>query len=285
MSVAVVTDSNSGILPSEAKENGIFVIPMPFMIDEVEYFEDISLSREEFYKFLENNVSVVTSQPSPEAVMEMWDSVLKDYDELVYIPMSSGLSGSCQTAYMLSDDYDGRVHVINNQRISVTLRDSVFDAVSLSEKGLSGAEIKEKLEEVKFESTIYIMVGTLEYLKRGGRVTPAVATIGNLLKLKPVLAIHGEKLDAHATVRTISQGKASLLNSVKSDLEKLLKDPDPSHYHFNVAYSKDSTNAIEFAEEVKEFFGVDEVFIAALPLSISCHIGPESLAIAISKKL
>lgn len=285
MSVAVVTDSNSGILPQEAADRNIFVIPMPFMIDEVEYFEDISLSQNEFYKFLENNVSVVTSQPSPETVMEVWDKVLEDYDELVYIPMSSGLSGSCQTAMMLSEDYDGRVHVVNNQRISVTLRDSVLDALSLSNEGLSGEQIKERLEEVKFDSTIYIMVGTLEYLKRGGRVTPAVATIGNLLKLKPVLSIHGEKLDAHATVRTLSQGKASLINAVKTDMEKLLGDADPSHYHFNVAYSKDNQNAIDFIEEVKAAFGIDDVFVAALPLSISCHIGPESLALAISKKI
>lgn len=284
MKVAVVTDSNSGINQEKAKAMGIWVIPMPFTINDVEYFEDISITSEEFYQEI-GGKSVVTSQPSPEVVMNTWDEALKEYDELVYIPMSSGLSGSCQTAIMLSEDYDGRVQVVNNQRICPTLEYSVVDALNLIAQGKSALEVKTILEEVKFESTIYIMVGTLEYLKRGGRITPAVAAIGNILRLKPVLAIHGEKLDAHATVRTTSQGITCLINSVKADMDKLLHDTDPSHYKICVACSRIDDNVYVLQEAVKEAFGISEVDVRALSLSVGCHIGPESLAIAISKKL
>lgn len=285
MKIAVVTDSNSGINQKEAKELGIFVIPMPFMVDNKEFLEDITLNQDQFYELLENKCKVVTSQPSPENVMALWDSILEEYDQIVHIPMSSGLSGSCQTASMLADDYDNRVFVVNNQRISVTQRNSVLDALDLVNAGKSGQEIKDILEGVKFDSTIYIMVGTLEYLKRGGRITPAVAMIGTLLKIKPVLAIHGEKLDAYSKVRTISQGKTVMINAIKKDMAELIKDEDPSHYNFNVAYSKSSEEAYVFAKEISDMFGGVDVYVAPLSLSVSCHIGPESLAIAISKKL
>ncbi len=285
MKIAVVTDSNSGINQKEAKELGVYVIPMPFMVDNKEYLEDITLTQDQFYEMLENKNKVVTSQPSPENVMALWDEILKEYDQIIHIPMSSGLSGSCQTASMLAEDYDNRVFVVNNQRISVTQRDSVIDALDLISQGKSGQEIKDILEETKFDSTIYIMVGTLEYLKRGGRITPAVALIGNLLKIKPVLAIHGEKLDAYAKVRTISQGKNVMINAIKKDMAELIKDEDPSHYKFSVAYSKTPDEAYIFAKEVSEIFGGVEVFVAPLSLSVSCHIGPESLAVTVTKKL
>ena len=204
--VAVVTDSNSGITQAQGTELGIFVLPMPFMIDEEQFFEDVNLTQEQFYEKLEAGANVVTSQPSPEAVMNLWKEILTDYDEIVHIPMSSGLSGSCQSAMMLSEEFDGRVQVVNNQRISVTQKQSCMDALMLAGQGRNAAEIREILENDKFNSSIYIMLDTLFYLKKGGRITPAAAAIGTLLKLKPVLQIQGEKLDAFAKARTTGQG-------------------------------------------------------------------------------
>lgn len=189
--IAVITDSNSGINFEDAKELGIKVLPMPFLIDGKTYFEEISLSQEEFFEKLENDVDISTSQPSPESVMKIWDEALEEADEVVYIPMSSGLSSSCHTALMLADDYDGKVQVVDNQRISVTQRQSVLDAMELAKRGLTAVQIKEKLEKVKFESSIYIMLDTLKYLKKGGRITPAAAAFGSALRLKPVLTIQG----------------------------------------------------------------------------------------------
>lgn len=285
MKIAVVTDSNSGINQEEAKKLGVFVIPMPFMVDNKEYLEDITLTQDQFYEMLENNCKVVTSQPSPENIMNLWDKLLEEYDQIIHIPMSSGLSGSCQTAMMLAEDYEDKVFVVDNQRISITMRNSVIDAMNLIKEGKTGEEIREILLKTKFESTIYITVGTLEYLKRGGRITPAAAMIGTLLKIKPVLAIHGEKLDAHSKVRTITQSKSVMINAIKNDMKNLIKDEDPTHYNWGVAYSKSDTEAIKFAKEISEEFGGVEVQIDPLSLSVSCHIGPESLAVTISKKL
>lgn len=285
MSVAIITDSNSGISPELAGEMGVTVIPMPFMIDDVEYFENISINHEQFFEFLESGSSLFTSQPSPETVLNAWDEALKDHDEVLYIPMSSGLSGSYQTAVMLSEDYEGKVFVVNNQRICPTLRNSIEDALELIKRGWSAKTIKEKLEDMKFDTTIYIMVGTLDYLKRGGRITQAVLALGSLLKLKPILAIHGEKLDAYSLSRTVSQAKSTIINAVKSDMENLLHDTDPSHYKVAVAYSQNRERALEFAEEVRTLFPDNDISVEALSLSVSCHIGPESLAVAISKKL
>lgn len=217
--VAVVTDSNSGITQAQGTELGIFVLPMPFMIDEEQFFEDVNLTQEQFYEKLEAGANVVTSQPSPEAVMNLWKEILTDYDEIVHIPMSSGLSGSCQSAMMLSEEFDGRVQVVNNQRISVTQKQSCMDALMLAGQGRNAAEIREILENDKFNSSIYIMLDTLFYLKKGGRITPAAAAIGTLLKLKPVLQIQGEKLDAFAKARTTGQGKALMVNAIRTDME------------------------------------------------------------------
>ena len=217
--IAIVTDSNSGITQSQAKKLGLHVLPMPFMIEGETYFEDINLSQSEFYKKLTDGSDISTSQPSPEAVMKLWDKLLQEYDEIVHIPMSSGLSGSCQSAMMLAQDYEDKVQVVNNQRISVTQRQSCLDAQMLAQKGMSAAEIKDALEKDKFNSSIYIMLDTLYYLKKGGRITPAAAAIGTMLKLKPVLQIQGDKLDAFAKARTANQGKTIMINAIKNDIE------------------------------------------------------------------
>ena len=217
--IAIVTDSNSGITQAAGREMGIHVLPMPFMINDKTYFEDIDLTQEEFYERLAAGANIGTSQPSPESVMNLWDKLLKDYDEVVHIPMSSGLSGSCQSAIMLAEDYDGRVQVVNNQRISVTQRQSCLDAKLLAASGKNAREIREFLEADKFNSSIYIMLDTLYYLKKGGRITPAAAAIGTMLKLKPVLQIQGEKLDAFAKARTTNQGKNIMINAIRNDIE------------------------------------------------------------------
>ena len=285
MKIAVVTDSNSGITQDKAKEMGVFVIPMPFMINDVEYFEDINLTQDEFYKMLEGGAEVVTSQPSPEAVTDLWDEILKSYDEIVHIPMSSGLSGSCQTAKMLAEDYEGKVCVVNNQRISVTQRQSVLDALALAEKGHNASEIARILEEDKFNSSIYIMVGTLDYLKRGGRITPAVATIGSLLKIKPVLQIQGERLDSFAMARTVPSGKQIMINAIKKDIEKRFFVKDYSDLYISVAHSHDEEAASLYMEELKSEFPGASFNMDPLSLSVACHIGPMSLAATVTKKL
>ncbi|MCR5398365.1 MAG: DegV family protein [Lachnospiraceae bacterium] len=283
--VAVVTDSNSGITQDEGEKLGIFVLPMPFTIKDEDYFEDINLTQEDFYKLLKDDVDIATSQPSPDSVKRLWDSVLKDYDEIVYIPMSSGLSGSCQTAIMLSDDYDGKVQVVNNQRISVTQRQSCLDALRLASNGSDAAAIKAVLEEVKFESSIYIMLDTLYYLKKGGRITPAAAALGALLRLKPVLQIQGEKLDAFAKARTVSQGKSIMIEAVKSDMEKRFGGIDPNKCGLYMAYTYDREAAEAYREEVLKAFPGFQIHMDPLSLSVSCHIGPGALALACTKKL
>ena len=283
--VAVVTDSNSGITQNEAKELGIKVLPMPFMINEETFFEDITLTQEAFYERLEGGANVVTSQPSPESVMNLWKEILAEYDEIVYIPMSSGLSGSCQSAIMLSEDFDGKVQVVNNQRISVTQRQSALDAKLLTKRGMDAAAIKDFLEKDKFNSSIYIMLDTLYYLKKGGRITPAAAAFGTILKLKPVLQIQGDKLDAFAKARTISQGKSIMINAIRNDMENRFGGADADNIWLEVAYTKNLDAAKQFAEELlKEFPGFD-IVINPLSLSVACHIGPGSLAVACCKKI
>ena len=286
MKIAVITDSNSGITQAEARKLGIFVLPMPFMIDGKEYFEDINLTQKEFYERLEDGSDISTSQPSPEAVMELWDQVLKEYDQIVHIPMSSGLSSSFQTARMLAEDYEGKVEVVNNQRISVTQRQSALDALELAGRGMDAGQIKEKLEEVKFESSIYITVDTLKYLKKGGRITPAAAALGTLLRLKPVLQIQGEKLDAFAKARTMKQAKSIMSTAISKDLEERFGDASGANIHLEIAHTDNEEAALELEKELKGLFpNTGEIVIAPLSLSVSCHIGPGSLAIACSKVL
>lgn len=283
--VAVVTDSNSGINQTEAKELGIRVIPMPFMINGENYFEDINLTQEEFYQKLTEGADISTSMPAPGSVTDVWDELLEEYDEVVYIPMSSGLSSSCQTAIMLAEDYDGRVEVVNNQRISVTMMQSVLDAMELAKAGKSAAQIREVLEREKFESTIYIMLDTLTYLKRGGRITPAAAALGTLLKLKPVLQIQGEKLDAFAKARTVKQGKNIMIEQIKKDMRERFHDETGEKVHIAMAYTHDLEAAEKFKEEVQKEFPNNEICLCPLSLSISCHIGPGALAVTCTKKV
>lgn len=284
--VAVMTDSNSGITQAVAKELGVFVLPMPFMIGESTYYEDITLTQSQFYELLKDGDDISTSQPTPGSVTDMWDEILKEYDEIVYIPMSSGLSGSCQTAMVLADDepYEGKVFVVDNQRISVTQRQSVVDALALAKKGLSGAEIAKILFDVKFESSIYIMLDTLYYLKKGGRITPAAAALGTLLKLKPVLTIQGEKLDAYAKARTVSLGKSMMIRAIEKDIETRFGG-DNANVSFAIAYTEDEAAALAWKEEVMKAFPGCEIVMDPLSLSIACHIGPGALAVAISKKI
>lgn len=283
--VAVMTDSNSGITQAEAKELGVVVLPMPFYIDEQMYYEDIDLTQEQFYERLQSDCEIKTSMPLVGSVTDKWDEVLKEYDEIVYIPMSSGLSSSCETAIMLSDDYDGKVQVVDNQRISVTMRQSVMDAKALVEQGRSAAEVKEILEREKMESSIYIMLDTLYYLKKGGRITPAAAALGTLLKLKPVLQIQGDKLDAFAKARTAKQGKSIMIETMKKDFAERFGSADGENMHLEMAYSHDLASAEEFKKEVQEAFPNNEIVMNPLSLSVACHIGPGAIAIACSKKI
>lgn len=283
--IAIVTDSNSGITQKQAKEMGVYVLPMPFMIDNETFFEDITLSQKEFYEKLASGADVVTSQPSPDSVMKLWDELLQDYEEIVHIPMSSGLSGSCQSALMLAADYEGRVQVVNNQRISVTQRQSALDALALVEKGMDAAQIKQFLEEDKFNSSIYIMLDTLYYLKKGGRITPAAAALGTILRLKPVLQIQGEKLDAFAKARTVSQGKSMMINAIRGDMEKRFGGARKDNIWLQIAYTYDLDAAIQLRDEVAEQFPGFDINMDPLSLSIACHIGPGSLAVACCKKI
>ena len=278
MKIAVVTDSNSGITQAQGKELGITVLPMPFMIDGNEFFEDISLTQQEFYGKMEEDMDISTSQPSPESIVELWEALLEEYDGIVHIPMSSGLSGSCQTALMLAEEFDGRVQVVNNHRISVTQRQSALDALEMAGKGMDAVQIKEVLERTGSESTIYITVDTLKYLKKGGRITPAAAALGTLLRLKPVLTIQGEKLDAFAKARTMKQAKSMMISAIQHDLETRWDDKEGKKTHLEIAH----TNCEEAALQL---FPDTDIHIDPLSLSVACHIGPGALAIAAVKKL
>ena len=286
MKIAVVTDSNSGITQSEGKQLGIFVIPMPFMIDGETYEEDISLTQEEFYERLKEDADISTSQPSPETVMKLWDQVLKEYDEIIHIPMSSGLSSSCQTARMLAEDYGGRVQVADNRRISITQRQAVMDARKMAERNMSAEEIRKELEASSMESSIYITIDTLKYLKKGGRITPAAAALGTLLRQKPVLQIQGDKLDAFSKARTMKQAKSTMLAAIAQDLKNRFGDPEAEHTWIAVAHTCNYEAAKEFAAELKTLYPKTGNIIAdPLSLSVACHIGPGALAVAATRHL
>ena len=280
--IAVVTDSNSGITQEKGKELGVHVIPMPFYIDGELFLEDITLTQEAFYEKLASDCEISTSQPAPGEEMEFWDKLLKEYDEIVHIPMSSGLSSTCETAIMLSKDYEGKVEVVNNQRISVTQKTSVLDAVRLAKAGKSALEIKESLEAEKLEASIYITVDTLKYLKKGGRITPAAAAIGTVLNLKPVLQIQGEKLDAFAKVRGWKRAKKTMLDAMEKDLLHRFGGKKMS---LLAAYTCSAEEAKSWKEELEDRFPNYTIDMDPLSLSVACHIGPGALAVACAKEV
>lgn len=287
MKIAVVTDSNSGITQAQAKEMGVAVLPMPFMIDGETYYEDITLTQEQFYQRLKDNADIATSQPTPDSILKMWDKLLKEYDQIIHIPMSSGLSGSCSTAMMLAgeDEYEGKVFVVDNRRISVTQYQSVKDAQMLAAMGMDGTQIKKRLEETAADSVIFITVDTLKYLKKGGRITSAAAALGTLLKIKPVLIILGEKLDSFAKARTMKQAKTMMMNAIQKELDERLHDSECRNCYLAIAHTDNEEAALEFKKEVEERFPNADVYMAPLSLSIACHIGPGSLAVTATRKM
>lgn len=281
---AIVTDSNSGITQGLAGEMGISVLPMPFTIDGKEYLEGVDLTREVFYEKLKQGADIFTSQPSPESVIELWKGLLEEYESVVHIPMSSGLSGSCQTAAALAQEFGGRVQVVNNQRISVPQKHSVADAVKLAEQGKSAAEIKQILEDAGKESSIYITIATLKYLAKGGRLTPAAAAIGTMLRLKPVLTIQGDKLDSFSKARTMQQAKKTMLEAIHSDIEHRFADVDPGSLRLDVAYTDNEEEGKKFQQELAEAFsGYRLGFLDPLTLSVSCHTGDGALGVAVTR--
>lgn len=289
MKTAIITDSNSGITQSEAKKLGIYVVPMPVLIDGELYFEDLTLSQEQFYEKLKSDANVSTSQPNPLDVGEIWAEALKDNDSVIYIPMSSGLSETCRTLqhYAATEEkFKGKVYVVDNQRISITQRQSVMDALKMAGEGKTAEEIYKYLMETKMQSSIYIMVDTLKYLKKGGRLTPAVAAIGTLLKIKPVLQIQGEKLDQYAKVRKLVDAKATMINAIKKDFENRFKDIIAAgKMTLCVAHTENREEANNFKEELQsEFPNIEFTFTDPLSLSVSCHIGPGALAVACTVK-
>lgn len=279
--IAIVTDSNSGITQEMGKTMGIHVIPMPFFIDGELFLEDITLTQEEFYKRLGEDSDISTSQPSPGEVMECWDELLKEYDEIVHIPMSSGLSSTCHAAQSLSQEYEGKVCVVDNQRISVTQKQSVEDAIVLRDAGKSASEIKEILEAEKLQASIYITVDTLKYLKKGGRVTPAAAALGTVLNLKPVLQIQGEKLDAFSKVRGWKAAKRTMLKAIEKDLNDRFADVREDMV-LGMAYTCSKEEAQEWKQEIAEKFPEYEIVEGPLSLSVACHIGPGAMAVTLS---
>ena len=282
--VAVMTDSNSGITQDMAKDMGINVVPMPFTIDGTTYYEDVNLTREEFFQMMADGKDIQTSQPSPGDLMRLWDKSLEKYDQIVYIPMSSGLSSSCQNARMIANDYNGKVVVVNNQRISVTQKRSVQDAIELAKNGYDAVRIRDILVRDKFEASIYIMLDTLKYLKKGGRITPAAAAVGTLMRIKPVLQIKGERLDAFSKARTLAQGKSTMINAIHHDIDNLFGGIDAGNVYMYAVHAQVPAPFAVFKKEVADAFPKYNVEEDRLSLSICCHIGPGALAMGCVKK-
>lgn len=283
MRIAIMTDENSGIPMEEAKARGIFMMKMPFFVNGELRFHGKDMTFEQFYQYLDEGAEVSTSQPSPGDVIDMWNKILADgYDEIVYIPMSSGLSESCNSAKVFAEEFDGKVHVVDNHRISITMEQSVYDAVIYAEHGMSAKEIKERLEKEAYDASIYIAVDTLSYLKKGGRVTAAAAAIGTVLNLKPVLTIQGEKLDAYAKERGMKKARHVMIDAMKKDLEKrFAKLDEDGEYKISIAYSHvDDETLQSWIDEVREAFPGRSIGARPLSLSIACHIGPGALAVA-----
>ena len=283
--IAIITDTNSCISIDEAKKLGIYLLPMPFIINEETYFEGVTMSAEDFYEKLINDENISTSQPTPDSVMNIWDEALREADEVVHIPMSSALSGAFQTAVMLSEDYDGKVHVVDAKRISFTMKQTVYDAITLAKQGFDGASIKSKLEEDSKNATIYLTIDTLKFLKKGGRLSPVAAALGTILKIKPILTILDDKIDSFAKSRTLSQAKATMLQATLDDVEKRLGGlGNGNKLAIAVVHNGDENIAREFQTMVQEAFPDYEILLDHLSLSIAAHTGPNVVAIACVQK-
>lgn len=284
MKIAIVTDTNSGITPEEAKKEGIFLLPMPVVIDEKSYFEGVDIQSEQLLEFMEKDCKVSTSQPSPDSIMKLWDSVLEQgYDSIVHIPMSSSLSGSCQTAIMLAEEYDGKVTVIDNHRISVTQRESVLEATRMAAGGSSVKEIKEHLDATAFQASIYVTVESLKYLQRGGRLSPSAAVLGTILNIKPILSIQGEQLDAFAKVRGLKKCEQKMIEAIQHDITERFADVAPEKLKIYTAGTFLLSEDIEhWKNMVQEAFPQVQVNYEPLPCSISVHVGPGCFGIGVS---
>ena len=280
--IKIITDSNSGILPSEGKKHNIGIIPMPFTIKNKEYYEFSTLCREQFFERLNHGEKIYTSQPSISNLMNVFENTLKEYEEIIYIPMSSGLSGSYLTAQMLADEYGGRIHVVDNHRISCTQKQSVLEALNLVEEGYSATSVCEILDRHKYDASIYITVDTLEYLKKGGRITKSALLMGDMLNIKPVLQIQGDKLDVYKKVRGKKAARRALIEAVDKDIADRFNN---KNVIIKGAYCGDIREAQEWEEQLKEHYPEQVISLDQLPLSICCHIGPSAIAIVCMEKL
>lgn len=283
MKTAIVTDTNSGIYEAEGKELGIFVVPMPIVAGKNTYYEGRSISQELFFELLRGEEPVFTSQPAPAEVANVWDGILEEFDEIVHIPMSSSLSSAAQTARLLAEEYEGRVQVVDNHRISVTMRHSVMDALAMREAGLRAAEIRRALEEEAFESTIFVGVESLKYLKRGGRITPAAAAIGSILNIRPLLIIKGEKLDQFATVRGTKNCRKKALEAMKRAAEEMKAEGRRIRLGLAGSFLREE-DAEEWREMAAEIFPGEELRYDPLSYSVCCHTGPDAFGIGVSAR-
>lgn len=279
--IAVMADTNSGIMPAEAQELGIDVVPMPFVVDGQECFEGVNLTPAQFYERLAAGADIATSQPSVVDLGKRWRDALEQVDDVIYLPMSSGLSGSCATAQGLAEHFEGRVHVVDNQRISVTQREAVLDALRWAQAGLSAAQICDRLAASALDASIYIMVDTMAYLHKSGRITPAAAKIGSVLKIKPVLQIQGAKLDSFAVAKSLKSAKRTMLKALAHDVDE--RFGGAGNVHLYVAHTNRPDDAAALADEMRAQFNAD-VYVDNLPLSIACHVGPGSLGIGCTKR-
>lgn len=280
----IITDTNSNIMPKDALELGIETVTMPFNIDDVEYMDGVDLSNEVFYQKVQAGADVKTSQPSEYYLEEMWDRILKDYEEIVYIPTSSGLSGTCENAKVYAEKYNGRVHVVDNHRISVFLKESVYHAIELKKQGKSASEIKEILEATAHKQSAYLVVNQLKYLKKGGRVSPAVAALGTMLNIKPILYTRGQNFDKCGMALSMAQAKKKMIEKVKFDLENEFKeDYENGHMTVSVAHANALKEAMKFKDEIiKALPKLKFRFVDDMSLSVACHVGPGAMAISIS---
>ena len=283
MKIAIATDTNSGITAMEGEKLGVFVLAMPVNLEETIHYEGLDITSEQLYDAMRQHREVSTSQPSPGQLMELWDGILaKGYDEIVYIPMSSGLSGSCQSAALFARDYDGKVQVVDNHRISVTQRESVISALRLAEQGYDAGQIREFLEKHAYDASIYITVDSMEYLKKGGRVTPAAATLATVLNLKPVLTIQGDKLDAFAKVRGMKLAESKMIDALHQDRAERFRDVPESRLLIETAGTLENEALAEsWRQQVQAEFPFAKVSYANLPCSIACHVGMNSVAAVI----